>query len=128
MHIPSYSIFLLCDIVWYCSFRGESDIHFRPQWVIMTLAVEVWNSEKIIEFQSSLIVMNCQWVVYLFNYGLKKIIWYLQNKQICCKINQLLKPWARIVRVLSSCPDTQPMYTGELSEKSSFCSLYLQKK
>ena len=84
--------------------RGESHIYFRTQRVIMTLAGwrtitnDVLKFRKIIEFQSLWIVMNCQWIVYLFNHRCEKIIWYFKKLVKYCEINQLLQLWVRILR------------------------------
>ena len=60
--------------------KGEPHIDFRMQCVIVTLTGRgaitngIFKFRKVIEFQSSWIAINCQWIVYLINNQWKKII------------------------------------------------------
>ena len=64
--------------------RGKPNIHPctqcttmtpRGAWAITSVVLKIRN----IEFQSSWVIMNCKWIVYLLNHRWKGIIWYLQN-------------------------------------------------
>ena len=119
----SLSMFLLKNHYFLCNIRcsnlrGELHINFPTQCVNMTLAggegalslVRSWSSQKLSNFK----VHECSWTA----------------SELCtcliiedCKINPLLKPWARILRVLSSCPATPHIHRWTLWKKLFFCRI-----
>ena len=98
--------------------RGESHIDFHEQSVIMTfggwgISNDVLKFKKYIDFQNLWIAMNFQWIVHLFNHRRKKKS-NIYNIKKNYEINQLLKLWARILRLHSSCPATVHIYSWTL--------------
>ena len=63
-----FSNLLILNLSW--TIRSESHIDFCTQSVIMTLGGDITKGalkfRKMIEFQSSWIAMNCQWIVYSY--------------------------------------------------------------
>ena len=98
--------------------RGESHIDFHEQSVIMTfggwgISNDVLKFKTYINFQNLWIFINFQRIVHLFNHRRKKKT-NIYNIKKNCEINQLLKLWARILRLHSSCPATVHIYSWTL--------------
>ena len=98
--------------------RGESHIDLHEQSVTMTfggwgISNDVLKFKTYINFQNLWIFMNFQRIVHLFNHRRKKKT-NIYNIKKNCEINQLLKLWARILRLHSSCPARVHIYSWTL--------------